>query len=138
MKPRVKGLLESALYVSDLDRAVEFYREVFGFDVLTRDRRICAMSVEGRQVLLLMKRGDSAADVEIPGGTIPGSDARGQIHVAFAVSDGSLEAWREWLDERGVDVESTVQWSRGGSSLYFRDPDGHLLELVSPGCWEIY
>jgi hypothetical protein len=26
----------------------------------------------------------------------------------------------------------------GGASLYSRDPDGHLLELITPGCWAIY
>lgn len=138
MEPPVEGLLEAALYVTDLDRSVEFYRRIFGFDTLTRDGRICALSVEGRQVLLLMQQGASAEDAEIPGGTIPGSDARGEIHVAFAVSGDALHEWEGWLAGQDVPLESRVRWGRGGRSLYFRDPDGHLLELVSPGCWEIY
>jgi catechol 2,3-dioxygenase-like lactoylglutathione lyase family enzyme len=31
-----------------------------------------------------------------------------------------------------------MAWPRGGTSLYFRDPDGHLVELATPGLWSIY
>ncbi len=138
MEPEVEGILETALYVEDLDRSERFYREMFGFEPLVRDERLRALSVRDRNVLLLLARGASAADVEIPGGTIPGSDARGEIHLAFAVPEDTLPAWSGRLDRRGVDVESRVRWPRGGESLYFRDPDGHVVELVTPGCWEIY
>jgi catechol 2,3-dioxygenase-like lactoylglutathione lyase family enzyme len=42
------------------------------------------------------------------------------------------------LKSRGIAIEEVKQWERGGKSLYFRDPDGHLLELVTPGCWPNY
>jgi len=42
------------------------------------------------------------------------------------------------LREHGIAIESTITWPRGGTSIYFRDPDGHLLELVTPGIWDIY
>ena len=31
-----------------------------------------------------------------------------------------------------------MNWERGGQSIYFRDPDGHLVELATPGIWAIY
>ena len=39
---------------------------------------------------------------------------------------------------RGVAIEGRNDWERGGRSIYFRDPDGHLLELATPGLWSIY
>ena len=49
-----------------------------------------------------------------------------------------VERWERWLREQDIEVESKLEWEKGGRSLYFRDPDGHLLELASPGVWETY
>ena len=69
---------------------------------------------------------------------IPPHDAHGQSHVAFAISVEQVESWKARLAERQVAIESVVTWPRGGTSLYFRDPDGHLLELITPGVWQIW
>jgi len=42
------------------------------------------------------------------------------------------------LAELGIAIESRVQWERGGSSIYFRDPDGRSVELATPGLWPCY
>ncbi len=136
--PPVTGLLETSLYVADLPRSVAFYRHLFGFEVLTADERLCALNVAGRQVLLLFRKGLSAAPAVLPGGTIPGHDGSGRLHLAFPVAAADLPAWEERLRRQGIAVESTVDWPRGGHSLYFRDPDGHLVELATPGVWSIY
>lgn len=48
------------------------------------------------------------------------------------------EPWRTKLESEGIDVESIVTWPRGAKSIYFRDPDRNLAELISPGFWAIY
>jgi catechol 2,3-dioxygenase-like lactoylglutathione lyase family enzyme len=65
-------------------------------------------------------------------------DGSGPVHIGFGIPSESLPAWRTRLAEHGIAIESTITWPRGGTSIYFRDPDGHLLELVTPGIWEIY
>jgi catechol 2,3-dioxygenase-like lactoylglutathione lyase family enzyme len=89
-------------------------------------------------VLLLFLRGGSNEDMPTLGGTIPGHDGQGPLHVGFAITAEELPAWERLFKERGIPVESRVTWSRGGTSLYFRDPDGHVLELATPGLWTIY
>jgi catechol 2,3-dioxygenase-like lactoylglutathione lyase family enzyme len=74
----------------------------------------------------------------LPGGTIPPHDGSGSIHVGFAVDTADLPAWEARLTEQGVEILSRVTWPRGGRSIYFRDPDGHLLELLTPGVWSTY
>jgi catechol 2,3-dioxygenase-like lactoylglutathione lyase family enzyme len=69
---------------------------------------------------------------------IPPHDGVGREHVAFAIPAAAETAWQRRLEERGIVIESTVDWPRGGRSLYFRDPDQHLLEVITPGCWSIY
>ena len=138
-RPANGGVLETALVVEDVARAAHFYRELFGFTSLGENERLCALNVKPAQVLLLFKRGGSLDDIQRPGGVIPGGmDAQGRGHMAFAVDSSSLEAWRRWLAQNGIVVESTMRWERGGTSLYFRDPDGNLLELATPGVWANY
>ena len=91
-----------------------------------------------RDVLLLFLEGGTPVAVETPGGSIPPHDAHGQMHFALAVAAADLPAWERRLAERGIEIESRVHWSRGGTSLYFRDPDGHLVELATPGLWDNY
>ena len=137
--PAVSGVLETALVVEDVASATHFYRQLFGFDVLTQSERLCALNVRPAQVLLLFQRGGSRDDIRLPGGVLPGGmDAQGRSHMAFAVETEQLESWRQWLKQNAVEVESTVVWERGGTSLYFRDPDGNLLELATPGVWTNY
>ena len=74
----------------------------------------------------------------MPGGTIPGHDGAGPLHIAFAIGKDELEQWEQHLASRGIAIEGATSWSRGGRSIYFRDPDGHLLELATPGLWAVY
>ncbi len=137
-RPRITGLLESALYVRQVERSVDFYRSVFGFEALVIEERFAALSVAGKQVLLLFEIGAAAKEGPSKGGTIPAHDARGEVHLAFSIEAGKLAGWEESLRKSGVSVESKVRWPRGGTSLYLRDPDRHLVELATPGIWAVY
>ena len=142
MRPKLTGVLETALYVDDVERAAHFYEKIFGFEKIAGDPstplragdRLWALSVEGRQVLLVCKRGASRE----PLSAATSHDAVGQQHLCFAIQAAELEAWEKWLAENGVAIIERRTWERGGRSLYFRDPDGHLLELATPGTWVIY
>ena len=136
--PALEGVLETSLYVEDLDRSIAFYRRVFDSEILFQDRRFCALNIAGQQVLLLFKRGATSEAAKTPGGVIPGHHGDGALHLAFAIDVAVLDQWRKQLAEMNVPVESEVTWPRGGVSLYFRDPDGHLLELATPGLWPVW
>jgi catechol 2,3-dioxygenase-like lactoylglutathione lyase family enzyme len=136
--PRISHLLETSLYVADLDRARAFYERVFGFEVFLHDSRMCSLGVPGGGVLLLFRRGASAAPSATPGGTIPAHHGEGALHLCFAIPRGELRAWEQHLAAAGIAPESRVVWARGGESLYFRDPDGHSLEVATPGLWPNY
>jgi catechol 2,3-dioxygenase-like lactoylglutathione lyase family enzyme len=135
--PQLAAILETALYVDDLPRSRRFY-EALGLRVLRADERMCAFDVGGRSILLLFLRGSTTETVVMPGGTIPPHDGHGPLHIAFAVTAEDLAAWENVLQDRNIDIEGRAAWSRGGRSVYFRDPDGHLLELATPGLWETY
>lgn len=132
---QIRRILETALYVDDLPRAVAFYRRLFGFPVLLDDPKLCALNVGGESVLLLFLRGGSVKPNPTPGGVIPPHDSAGPAHFAFSIDAADLEGWGERLVAEGVPIESRVAWPQGGTSLYFRDPDNHAVELATPGLW---
>jgi len=132
MHPKIDGILESSLYVSDVPRSIRFYEETFGFSVISEfGERGCAMHAGIRQVLLLFKKGASRAI------TSP-HDGDGELHIAFAIPSGELTNWESWLQTRRIEVEEKRKWELGGWSSYFRDPDRHLIELATPGTWSVY
>ena len=134
--PPVARVLETSLYVDDLARAEAFYCGLFGFEVLLRDERMCALAVPGRQVLLLFRRGGSTAPSHTPYGDIPPHDARGAQHLCFSITHDDVAAWQAYLTERGVALESRLDWPKRATSLYFRDPDGHSIEVGTTGLWQ--
>jgi len=131
--PHVNGILETSLYVGSAARSAEFYRHVFGFEPLepgeqlNDETRLCPMRAGDRSVLLLFKKGATAD-----------TNASGAIHIAFGIARSDLPAWECWLKKQDISIEKRKTWKYGGESLYFRDPDGHLLEVVTPGVWSIY
>jgi catechol 2,3-dioxygenase-like lactoylglutathione lyase family enzyme len=137
--PPIEGIVESILYVEDMARAVAFYRDELGFEPMIGDpARFQSFKAGVRQVLLLFKRGGTLQPTEVPGGIIPPHDGSGPHHIGFAVTAPAYDAWLTRLRARGIAIESETNWERGGRSLYFRDPDGHLLELITPGIWPNY
>ena len=136
MEGKINGILESALYFPDLDSASEFYQDMFGFEVLLCSERLVALSVAGKQVLLLFQEESSLEGVQLPtGSTIPAHDGQGPVHIAFSIDKGSNDYWKERLTSRNINIESEISFNQG-YSLYFRDTNNHLVELATPGIWK--
>ena len=138
--PSINGVVETILYTDDLEGATAFYREVLGLAVMKGDgERFQALDAGANRVLLLFKRGATLTPQPVPsGGVIPAHDGHGPHHIAFGIAAADYDTWCARLLERRIAIESETQWERGGRSVYFRDPDNHLVELVTPGIWPNY
>lgn len=124
-------VLETCLYARDLVAAEAFYRAL-GLEF--------ASSLEGRHVFfrvgdamfLIFNPDASAIAGELP----PHAGAEGG-HACFRVEQSEIPIWRSKFETMGLEV-TQYEWSRGrGTSLYFRDPAGNLLELAPAGIWGI-
>ncbi|MCR8827373.1 VOC family protein [Pseudosulfitobacter koreensis] len=134
--PDFKSILETALYVDDMDRATAFYEDVLQLTSLMKSDRLCAYNVNDASVLLLFIRGGTLEPVDTGNGIIPPHDGTGPLHIAFSATHEMLTVWEDHLREKDIEIEGQTTWKRGGRSIYFRDPDGHLLEIASsPGLW---
>ena len=134
--PRLSHLLETSIYVADLDRAQAFYQRVLGLEPFLRDDRMSALGLPGDAVLLLFLAGGSTEPTPTDrGAATPPQPGGGRVHLCLAIPRNERDAWDGHLAAQGVAVESRITWPRGGTSLYFRDPDGSLVELATPGLW---
>jgi catechol 2,3-dioxygenase-like lactoylglutathione lyase family enzyme len=128
--PRIEAIVETCVYVDDLDRAAAFYRDVLSLAESDRSAGRHVFFPVGGGMLLLFDARET-----LRGETLPAHGASGPGHLALGVKAEELDAWRERLTGHGVAIEQEVEWPRGGRSLYFRDPAGNSVELVTPGVW---
>ncbi|MCO5144913.1 MAG: VOC family protein [Aquamicrobium sp.] len=140
--PVPSGILESALYVDDLDKAEAFYGEVMGLERIAK--------VEGRHVffrcgdgvLLLFDPAETVKppkpDAKLP---VPPHGAGGDGHLCFRATDAEIDRWKAHLQAHGIGIEADFHWPArgdepsGGRSIYFRDPAGNSLEIAEPRIW---
>jgi catechol 2,3-dioxygenase-like lactoylglutathione lyase family enzyme len=132
----IRRVLETALYTDDLASANHFYGTVLGLEriAFVEGRHLFFRCGEG-VVLIFDRRTTARVPTSVNGAPVPMHGAEGAGHVAFAVADPELPAWRARLAESGVAIESEVSWPKGGRSLYVRDPAGNSVELASPRLW---
>lgn len=128
LKP--EKIYETVLYADDLESARSFYRDVLGLDVVQSSDLFLTFRC-GDGVLLVFDRHKS----DQPDRSVPAHGTTGAGHVAFAIQPGELDAWRDQLKSKGVEIEDEVEWKSGDVSIYFRDPAGNSLELVPPKIW---
>ncbi len=133
---QVNRVLETCLYVNDLDAAEEFYTRVFGLARISR--------VDGRHVffrcgdgVFLLFNPETTIKPNNSSSGVPTHGARGPGHAAFAMREADIDAWRAHLKQNGVEIETEIDWPGGGYSLYFRDPAGNSVELATPKTWGI-
>jgi catechol 2,3-dioxygenase-like lactoylglutathione lyase family enzyme len=131
---RITGIHHVTLICADLERTTAFYRDVLG---LALWREAANDDDPGARHFWF------AADPQAAPGTLlsfleypqmgPGTQGTGATHhLALAVgSPEEVAAWRDYLRSR--EIPTTEVFDRGGlSSVYLRDPDGHILELTAP------
>ena len=141
-KPQLHGLVETALFVEDLPRSCDFYEQVLGLSKVKASDTGCVFRVGNQRYLLIIRRAaahtsnKTASGDVLPPCALPQHDGRGPGHIAFGISADALESWRARLARHGVDTLSEISWESDARSLYFRDPDGHMIELATPGIWE--
>lgn len=133
---KINGILETCLYARDLEAAEDFYRALPGLQFVSKEKGRHLFFRCGNGMLLIFNPfHTSNKQTEIEGSKIPLHGATGEGHVAFAIDPAEMPQWKEHLDEHSVEIESEVTWPNGSISIYFRDPAGNSLELVSPEIW---
>ncbi|TCL72178.1 VOC family protein [Rhizobium sp. BK251] len=135
MNPMLEGILETALYAEDIDKAEAFYGDVLGLEKITRagDRHVFFRCGPG--VLLIFNPAETRKAPAIGALPVPPHGTTGDGHACFRVSGRNLDAMATRLKDAGIAIESDFHWPKGGRSIYFRDPAGNSLECAEAVIW---
>jgi len=132
MKPH--SILETILYSNSLDEAAWFYHEVLGLDMPNEPSTLLAkFRIDPNHVLLVFDPTIS----DQPGRDVPSHGARGPGHIALRINEDEYEPWLEQLSKHGIAIEDEIDWKQSypARSIYFRDPSGNSVELITADIW---
>ena len=128
------GILETALYVDDLDAAEGFYGGLVKLERVSRNGNRSVFYRCGRGVLLIFNP-DETRISHGEGMPVPVHGASGAGHVCFSASNEEIDIWRDSFQAAGVEIERDFRWPNAGRSLYVRDPAGNSIEFAEPQLW---
>jgi catechol 2,3-dioxygenase-like lactoylglutathione lyase family enzyme len=137
MTALLEGMLETALYAKDLDKAEAFYEGVLGLAKITRAANRHVFFRCGQGVLLIFNPDETVKPPAVDALQVPPHGTKGQGHACFRVSGENIDAMAVKLKAAGIEIESEVHWPNGGRSIYFRDPAGNSLECAEARIWGI-
>ena len=133
---KVNAILETCLYATDLPATEKFYQEVLGLEPFSKVEGRYLFYYCGPAVLLIFNpEKSSVQNFKVNGGLVPPHGMTGHGHICFKIKNEEIPAWRKWLQDKSVAIESEVTWDNGARSIYFRDPGGNCLEVASAELW---
>jgi catechol 2,3-dioxygenase-like lactoylglutathione lyase family enzyme len=129
------GIDHVVLRVADAARALAFYENVLGCRLERHQASIGLWQLRAGNSLIDLVNVDGVVGKR--GGAAPAREGRNVDHVAIAIRPFEREAVAAHLAAHGVEIEGGSEANYGatgeGPSLYIRDPDGNMIELMGPG-----
>jgi catechol-2,3-dioxygenase len=127
----LEAIVETALYSDDLDGMESFYTCALNLPVIGKEiGHHVFLQVGPSSILLIFK-----PDATLQGNRLPAHGTTGPGHLAFGVRTEVLDAWRARLVANDIAIEKEMTWPKGGHSIYFRDPAGNSVEIITPSVW---
>ncbi len=127
-KIKLNGIDHFALNVKNMDRAEHFYSDLLGFEVVTRTATRAGLKhieLDAGNVFIALFESPEL-DIENAQKTMTDD---GYLHFAFAADKNQDPEIIQFLKDNGVRFDGKTRNHPGGDSVYFYDPDGHVIEI---------
>jgi catechol-2,3-dioxygenase len=133
---KINKVVETCIYSSDLYAMKKFYVNILGLPLVEEEKGKLVFLQAGKSMLLIFNPERTSADND----KLPMHGAQSPpacIHFAMEIREHDYQSWKELLAKNRIVVEKEVDWEGRSRSLYFRDPTGNLVELMTPGAWPV-
>jgi catechol 2,3-dioxygenase-like lactoylglutathione lyase family enzyme len=126
---KIQRIKETCLYIDDIERTANFYHLMLGLPIYNKIEKKLIFFRAGESMLLCFVNGTTEGQ-----SNLPAHYANGKIHFAFEVANAEYHSWKEKIRNL-MEIEHEQDWKNNLQSFYFRDPDGHLVEILMEGVW---
>jgi catechol-2,3-dioxygenase len=133
---KINKVVETCIYSSDLESMKKFYVGILGLSVIQEEEDKLIFLKAGKSVLLIF----DPLQTSINNDKLPTHGAMtppSSIHFAMEIEEQEYQPCKELLARNGIVIEKEIKWNSNTKSLYFRDPSGNLVELITRGGWPV-
>ena len=129
-------IVETCIYSSELKEMKDFYINKLGLDFVSEENGRHVFLKAGKSMLLIFNPESTLSDSDsifpIHGAITPPSI----IHFALEINIGDYEKWKDLLSKKQINIEKELKIGNS-RSIYFRDPSGNVVELITENAWPI-
>ncbi|MDQ3839996.1 MAG: VOC family protein [Thermoproteota archaeon] len=134
---RIRRIIETCIYSSDLETMKNFYINKIGLEFSSEERGRHIFLKAGRSMLLIFNPENTKVEENsrfpVHGVITPPAS----IHFALEIEKNDYENSKNMLIQKNIAIEKEIVWGNGGGSIYFRDPAGNLVEFITEGNWPV-
>jgi len=133
----ISGILETVLYVRNLNAAEIFYGNIIGLEKEVRVDNRHVFFRCGHGMLLIFNPEETVKPPTNSKMPVPPHGGHGEGHVCFSVPGDEIDAIKDMLEDNDVYIEADFRWPNGARSIYIRDPAGNSVEFAEPRLWDL-
>ena len=134
---KFEKIVETCIYSPDLKIMKDFYVNRLGLDLISEEERIHVFLKAGKSMLLVFNPENTSLAANSTFPTHGACTSHSSIHFALEIEQAGYEAAKNLLAQNKIAIEKEMSWGSGGKSVYFRDPAGNLVEIVTKGQWPV-
>ncbi len=132
---KINKIIETVIYCDDVEEMLNFYQDIFNFEVMQKSLPRGVFLRCGESVLVIMNRSMTSQETQLP----PHHGATGAQHFAFEIDDDEYDDWKQLFIDKGIEIEQEIDpwpgYANGAKSFFFRDPAGNNVEISQKKLW---
>jgi catechol 2,3-dioxygenase-like lactoylglutathione lyase family enzyme len=133
---KIRKVVETSIYTSDLEKMKEFYVDKMGLEFVSEQRGRHVFVKTDKNMLLIFNYWATTIENETNhGAPTPPS----MVHIAFEIEAEEYEEAKGLLANNNIQIEKEIAWENDlkSRSIYFRDPAGNLVEFITRNFWPV-